>query len=155
MQSTPNVEKPSAAQVFTEYLSLMNQNAQNWEDLFAEDAVFESPYAPRTPGRLEGKAAICSFIKNALVQMQNLKFSNIRVYPTTNPNLVWAEYHGEAVAIATGRPYQQEYVLKLETREGQITLFCDYANPMAAIEAWGGTENLQQSFNLHNAEDAA
>ncbi|MBV9386069.1 MAG: nuclear transport factor 2 family protein [Chroococcidiopsidaceae cyanobacterium CP_BM_ER_R8_30] len=92
----------------------MNQNAQTWEDWFAEDVVFESPYAPRTPGRLEGKAAVCSFIKNALVQMQNLRFSNIRVYPTTNPNLVWAEFHGKAVAVATGRPYQQDYVLKLK-----------------------------------------
>lgn len=147
MQSAPNVEQSSAAQVLTEYLSLLNQNAQNWEDLFAEDAVFESPYAPHTPGRLEGKAAICSFIKNALFQMQNLRFSNIRVYPTANPNLVWAEYHGEAVAVATGRSYQQDYVVKLETREGQIISYCDYANPIATVEAWGGTENLQQSFN--------
>ena len=87
--------------------------------------------------------------------MQDLRFSNIRVYPTTNPNFVWAEFHGEAIVIATGRPYQQDYALKLETREGQIILYCGYANLIATVEAWGGTENLQQAFNPHHSEDAA
>jgi hypothetical protein len=84
--------------------------------------------------------------------MQNMRFSNIQVYPTTNPNLAWAEFHGEAVAVATVRSYQQDYVVKLETREGQIIHYRDYANPMATSEAWGGTESLQQAFD---AEDAA
>ncbi|MBV9386542.1 MAG: hypothetical protein JOZ78_08960 [Chroococcidiopsidaceae cyanobacterium CP_BM_ER_R8_30] len=46
-------------------------------------------------------------------------------------------------------------MVKLETREGQIILYYDYANPIATIGAWGGTENLQQAFNPHHAEDAA
>jgi ketosteroid isomerase-like protein len=65
----------------------MNQNAQNWEDLPAEDVVFEVPYAPLTLERLEGKEAVCNFIKNAGSQMQDLRFSSIQVYPTINPNL--------------------------------------------------------------------
>jgi uncharacterized protein len=147
MQSLPNVEQQTAAQVLTKLLALVISNDQTLEDLFAEDAVFETPYTPRTPGRLEGKAAVSNFIKTALSQMQDLRFSNIQVYPTTNPNLAWAEFHGEAVAVATGRPYHQDYVLKLETRKGQIVLYRDYANPIATIEAWGGTQNLQQAFN--------
>jgi|GEM_PF-6081447 len=35
MQLAPNVEQSSATQVLNELLLLMNQNAQNWEDLFA------------------------------------------------------------------------------------------------------------------------
>ena len=148
--------QPSAAQVLTELLSLVSKNVQTWEDLFAEDAVFESLYAPTPrPLRLEGKKAVCNVFKNARSQMQDLRFSNIQVYPTTNPNILWAEYHGEAVAVVTGRPYQQDYVVKLETREGQIIHYREYTNPISTIEAWGGTQNLQQAFNLHNAEDAA
>ena len=33
-------------------------------------------------------------------------FTYIRVYPTTNPNILWAEFHGEAVIVATGRHTQ-------------------------------------------------
>ena len=147
MQSSPNVEQQTAAQVLTKLLALVNRNDPTLEDLFAEDAVFETPYTLRTPRRLEGKAAISNFIKTALSQMQDLRFSNIQVYPTTNPNLAWAEFHGEAIAVATGRPYQQDYVLKLETREGQIVLYREYSNPMSTIEAWGDAQNLQQAFN--------
>jgi ketosteroid isomerase-like protein len=63
MQSAPNVEQLSAAQVFTKLMSFVS----TWEDLFAE----------------------------------------------------------------------QDYVLKLETREGQIVLYCVYENPMFVIDAFG------------------
>ena len=154
MQPAPTVEQPSAAQVITELLVLMNRNDRTWIDLFAENAVFESLYAPPTLEleRLEG-TAIYNLFKTALVQMP-LRFSNIRIYPTTNPNLAWAEFHGEAVVVATGRPYHQDYVLRLETRESRITHYREYSNPMSAIEAWGGLQNFQQAFP-HNAENAA
>lgn len=152
MQPAPNVEQQTTAQVLTEFLSLVSKNVQTWVNLLAEDAVFESPYASGTPGRIEGKAAFYNFIKNALFEMQGLMFTNIRVYPTTNPNILWAEFHGEAVAVATGRQYQQDYVIRLETREGKIIHYREYSNPMSAIEAWGGTENLRQSFNVDSAE---
>lgn len=130
----------------------MSKNDRTLVDLFAEDAVLESPYAPGTPERKIGRAAIYNFIKNALTQMQDLRYSNIRVYPTTNPNLLWAEFHGEAIAVATGRQYQQDYVLQLETREGKIVRYRTYSNPMSAIEAWGSTQDLHSYFNTDNAE---
>ena len=46
MQSVSNVEQSSAAQVFTEFLSLINQNAQTWEDLFAEDVSLSPSMLP-------------------------------------------------------------------------------------------------------------
>lgn len=54
MQPTPNVEQPAAAQVLTKVLSLVNNNDQTWVDLFAEDAVYECPYAPLTTKHYEG-----------------------------------------------------------------------------------------------------
>jgi ketosteroid isomerase-like protein len=154
MQPAPNVEQSPAAQVLTKLLALNKNDDQTWMDLFAEDAVFESPYAPLTTKRFEGKEAIYTLIKTVHVQMPDLRFSNIRIYPTTNPNIAWAEFHGEAVAVTTGCPYQQDYVVRVETREGQIVYYREYSNPMSAIKAWGGTQNLQQSFNADNAEDA-
>jgi ketosteroid isomerase-like protein len=65
-----------------------------------------------------------------------------------------AEGHEEAVIVATGRQYQQDYVIRLETREGKIIHFRKYWNPMLIIDAWGSTQNLHQSFNADNAKDA-
>ena len=137
MQPAPNVEQQTTEQVLTELLSLMSKGVQTWVDLLAEDAVVEFPYASSTPGRLEGKEAIYKYIKDALAQMQGLMFTNVRVYPTTNPNILWAEFHGESVIVPTGRYYQQDYALRLETREGKIVHYREYWNPMSAIKAWG------------------
>jgi uncharacterized protein len=137
MQPSPNAEQQTTVQILTELLSLVSQNVPTWVDLFAEDAVFESPYAPGTPKRVEGKVAVCNFIKTALTQLQDLRFSNIRAYPTTNPNVLWAEFHGEAVAATTGRPYQQDYVLQLETKEGKVVHYREYSNPLSTIAAFG------------------
>lgn len=86
-------------------------------------------------------------MKDVPAQMQNLIFTNIREYQTSNPNFLFAEVHGEALIVATGRHYQQDYVMRLETQEGKIIHYREYWNPIPALEVWGSPENLQQSFN--------
>lgn len=143
MQLAPNVEQQTAARVFTTLLSVISKDARACVDLMAEDVVVEFPYASGTLGRLEGKEAIYNYLEDALAQMPDLMFTNIRVYPTTNPNILWAEFHGEAVVVSTGRQYQQDYVIRLETREGKIVHHHEYSNPMSAIKAWDRTQNLR------------
>jgi uncharacterized protein len=152
MQLTPDQEQQTATQVLTTLLSVVGKDVQAWLDLFVENAVIEFPYAFTTPGRLEGKEALYNYMKDVPAQMQNLVFSNIQVYPTSNPNVVLAEVHGEADIVSTGRHYQQDYVMRLEIREGRIIHYREYWNPMPALEAWGSTENLSQSFNVDRTE---
>jgi uncharacterized protein len=141
----------SATQIFTTFLSLMVKDAQALVDLYAEDAVVEFPYAFDTPRRLEGKKAIYNYFKDTLAQMQNLRFTNIQVYPTIDPNVLWAEVQGEAIIAATGLPYQQEYAMRLEVRNGQIVYYREYWNPMIAIEGWANTQDWLQALTTENA----
>ena len=146
MQPVPNQERQTA-EAFAAHLALVGKDVQAWVDLFAENAVVEFPYASTTPGRLEGKEAIYNYMKDVPAQMQDLVFTNVRIYPTSNPNVLFAEVHGEAVIVSTGHHYQQDYVMRLETKEGKIIHYREYWNPIPALEAWGGTQNLRQSFN--------
>ncbi|MBD3887543.1 cupin domain-containing protein [Phormidium tenue FACHB-886] len=146
MQPVPD-QAQQTTEVFAAHLALVGKDVQAWVDLFAENAVVEFPYASTTPGRLEGKAAIYSYMKDVPAQMQDLVFNNVRIYPTSNSNVLFAEVHGEAVIVSTGRRYQQDYVMRLEMKEGKIIHYREYWNPVPASEAWGGTENLRQSFN--------
>ena len=102
----------------------------------------EFPYASAlgTPERLEGKSAIDSYMKDAIAQMQNLLFTNVRAYQTSNPNVLLAEVHGEALMVATGRQYQQDYVMRLETKDGKIVHYREYWNPSAVLETWSNTQ---------------
>lgn len=138
MQPVQNVELYTAAQVFAAHLTLIGEDVQAWADLLAEDAVVEFPYASAIglTDRFEGKAAIYNHMKDAVAQMQNLIFTNVREYPTSNPNILFAEVHGEAVIVATGRHYRQDYVMRLETKDGKIIHYREYWNPSVVLDTW-------------------
>ncbi|MBW4685489.1 MAG: nuclear transport factor 2 family protein [Komarekiella atlantica HA4396-MV6] len=140
-------QKQQTTEAFAAHLALVGKDIPAWVDLFAEDAVVEFPYASTTPGRLEGKEAIYNYMKDVPAQMQDLMFNNVQIYPTLNSNILFAEVHGEAVIVSTGRHYQQDYIMRLETKEGKIIHYREYWNPVTALKAWGGTQNLRQSFN--------
>jgi hypothetical protein len=149
MQTLP--DRDQIVQVFTTFLGLIVKDVQALIDLCAEDAVAEFPYAFDTPRRVEGKTAIYNYMKDALAQMQNLKFTNVRVYPTTT-NLLWAEVHGEATVAATGQLYEQDYVIRMETKEGKIVHYCEYWNPMLTIEGWASLKDWNQRPEIEDAE---
>jgi uncharacterized protein len=152
MQFLTETEKShTPAQLFADHLALIGKDIPAWVNLFAEDAVVEFPYASAlgSAERLEGKSALYNYMKDVPAKMQNLIFTNVREYQTSNPNLLLAEVHGEAVIAATGCHYQQDYVMRLEIKDGKIVHYREYWNPIPAIEAWGGTLNLRQSFNAN------
>jgi uncharacterized protein len=146
MQQTQNVDRLTIAEIFDAHLALIGTNVPAWADLLAEEAIFEFPYASAIGAftRYEGKSAIQNRIAESIAQMQNLTFTNVRKYITTNPNLLWAEVHGSAVIPTTGKDYQQDYVMRMETQAGKIVHYCEYWNPAPIIESWGNTLNLRQ-----------
>ena len=129
-------------EVFAAHLALIGTDVQAWSNLLAEDAVVEFPYASAlsSQGRLEGKSAIYNHMKNAVAQLQNWVFTDVREYQTLIPNVLFAEFHGEAVFVATGQPYQQDYVVRLETNNGKIIHYREYWNPVAILELMGSSE---------------
>ena len=134
MQPTQNEE------IFDTHLALMTaSNIEAWSELLAEDVVMEIPYAAALgmPPRLEGKAAICNHIKAGIVQMEKIAFTNVRKYPTVDPNALWVEFHGEAMISTTDRQYQQDYVTRMGFKDGKIVYLCDYFNPIAVMSAFG------------------
>lgn len=145
MQPFENVEQSTTAQIFAAHLALIATDIQAWADLLAEDAIVEFPYAAAlgSPERLEGKLAIYNYMQNAIAQMQNLTFTNIREYQTANPDVLLAEVYGEAMMVATGRHYQQDYVMRLETQAGKIRHYREYWNPGAVLDTWS---NSYQAF---------
>lgn len=116
-----------------EHLRLMVSDTEAWAQLLAEDVVVDFPYAPSLgwPGRLVGRKALYDHIKTALVDMPDLKFSNIRKFPTADPNVLWAEVHGSAYVPSTGKQYEQDYVVKMIVKDGKTVAYSEYWNPIA------------------------
>ncbi len=122
--------------IFAAHLALIGTDIDAWAKLLAEDAVVEFPYASAlgAPSRFVGKPAIYNHIKNATAQLQNWVFTDIREYQTSIPTVLLAEFHGEAVFVATGQLYQQDYVARLETKNGKIIHYREYWNPPTLTE---------------------
>jgi uncharacterized protein len=139
MQQPQNLYLQTISEIFDAHLALIGTNVPAWADLLAEEAIVEFPYASAlgVSTRFEGKSAICDRIAESIAQMRNLTFTNVRKYPTTNPNLLWAEVHGSAEITTTGRDYQQDYVMRMETQDGKIVHYCEYWNPTSILESWG------------------
>jgi uncharacterized protein len=141
MQPIQNIEQNPTSQVFATHLKLIGTNVDAWSELLAEDAVVEFPYATAlgASSRFVGKLAIYNHMKNATAQLQNWVFTDIRKYQTPIPTILLAEFHGEAVFVATGQLYQQDYVARLETNNSKIIHYREYWNPAPILELMGSS----------------
>jgi ketosteroid isomerase-like protein len=113
----------------------------------AEDAILEFPYAEAMglPSRLVGKPAIYNHMKNAVTQLQNWVFTDICKYQTPIANVLLAEFHGEAVFVATGQTYRQDYVARLEIMNDKIVCYREYWNPAPILELMGSSATVFSS----------
>ncbi len=144
MQPRQNLDRDTISEIFDTHLATIGNNVEAWANLLAEDVIVEFPYASALGAsqRLEGKEAIYNHVQAAIAQMQNLTFTNVRKYLTLNPNVLLAEVHGEAVIATTRRHYQQDYVMRMETKDGLIVHYREYWNPAPVMDAWGDTPNF-------------
>ncbi|UQA56438.1 nuclear transport factor 2 family protein [Polyangium aurulentum] len=141
-----NATKHDAAHALDQHLAFIARDIDRWLDLFADDAVVEFPYAP--PGfqaRLEGKAAIDTYFRPTPQTFGGLVFTNLRLYPTQDPDVALAEVHGSATIPATGKRYEQDYIMVLRTRAGKIVHYREYWNVTLALEAFGGADAVKSA----------
>lgn len=112
----------TAKELLLEYLGHIT-DADRAIELFAEDASIELPYLKSVgmPWQWKGKATIYEFLQNFPQTFSDFHFGKIEVLIET-PDQVFAEYHAESRVVPTGRPYIQNYMGRLVSEQGKITL---------------------------------
>jgi uncharacterized protein len=108
-----------------------------WEALLADDILWELPFAPALghPGRLEGRKAVETHANWFRGAVENFQFSDIRLYPLADPDGAVGEVRAAGRIRATGRDYQQEYVVFLRAAGGKIASLREYFDPTRAAKA--------------------
>jgi len=128
---------PDAFPLFTAMLKrvlghLVDQNADGFLSLMAEDAVMEFPYAPSgQPREAAGRAALAPYVAHVASFITIDSIEERSVHQTTDPAIVVLEFTGQGRAVASGQPYRQNYISVIETGDGRITRYRDYWNPLA------------------------
>ncbi|NOK11392.1 nuclear transport factor 2 family protein [Corallococcus exercitus] len=130
MDRTP----PELTRLMDAHLALIATDVERWLALFADDAVVEFPYAPSLggPARLEGISAIRAYFAPITKHFQGLTFTNARRYPGADGQTGWLEVHGTATLQPGNIPYAQDYVMRMQVRDGRIAHYREYWNPLAA-----------------------
>ena len=100
-----------------------------WMEIYAPDAVHEFPFAPEgAPSRLVGRDAIIAYMRQLPGRIRFGHFSDIRVREAGDELIVEATGHHRNVADDT--PRDISYVWFITRRNGHVTHFRDYMNPL-------------------------
>jgi hypothetical protein len=114
-------------------------------DLFARDGVLRYPFAPPgTPQELRGREAIRDFHgrasrRRALLDMDGV---DLVVWRTDDPEVVVVEIEHYGRSQVLGGPYRFRALGVIRVRNGEITSYDDYMDPIAQAALMGRTADL-------------
>jgi ketosteroid isomerase-like protein len=107
-----------------------------WIELWADDGVCEFPFAsPGRPRLLQGKEQILAYMTTYPSRIFIEGVDKLRVHPALDPHVVVVEMTIKGRAVETDKPYNQQYVIVAETRDGKLTHYREYWNPLVLDEA--------------------
>jgi ketosteroid isomerase-like protein len=131
------VSVPAAADLLRRHIETLVDDNASWQTLLADDVVWELPFAPALghPARVSGRADVMKFAAWFVGAVENFRFFDVRVHAFADPDAAVAEVKGEGRIKATGRVYQQEYVVFLRASAGKIAYLREYFDPTRAAKA--------------------
>ena len=112
------------------------QQSQRLE-LFAEDGVKEIPFAPRMiePRAWRGRAELERNAAENAGRFAGIAHVDVRIFPSEDPNELWATSRMGPEATFHGRRYPQEFVHYFLLEDGRIKLWREYFNSSVLGEA--------------------
>ncbi|MGF6935063.1 ketosteroid isomerase-like protein [Paraburkholderia sp. UCT70] len=109
--------------------ALQAGDVDGWMKMYAADPVHEFPFAPAGwVTKLEGRHAIASYMAHLLASIRLGSFSDVRARQVGNELIVEATGHHRRVS--DNAPWELSYVWFITLREGRVTHFRDYMNPL-------------------------
>jgi len=111
--------------------ALKSGDVDGWMEIYAPDAVHEFPFAPEGGvGRLDGRDEIRGYM-SGVVNAGLLRFgpySDVRVRDAGDETIV--EANGNHERTSDDAPLLLSYVWFITRRDGLVTHFRDYMNPL-------------------------
>ncbi|GHD65622.1 nuclear transport factor 2 family protein [Streptomyces goshikiensis] len=125
--------RPEPADLYRHGLRLLlDKDIPAWVDLWDENGIFEFPFAPEGwPTRLEGKAAVADYMRGYPDHIDLHAFPEVAVHQTTEPETIVVEMRGTGRLVATDAPFDMRYIAVVTVRNGLISHYRDYWNPLA------------------------
>ncbi|MGI5446580.1 nuclear transport factor 2 family protein [Streptomyces sp. CA-243310] len=115
---------------------LLEKDVPAWMDLWDDDGILEFPFAPPGwPARLEGRRAIADYMRPYPDHIDLHDFPEVTVHRTSVPETIVVEMRGVGRLVKTGGPFDMTYIAVVTVRNGLMTSYRDYWNPLAVQES--------------------
>ncbi|WAC91857.1 nuclear transport factor 2 family protein [Mycobacterium sp. Aquia_213] len=95
-----------------------------------DDVRFELPYENAVPD--SGQDGIRDLLGSMFVMFEKFTITLTDIYDLLDPNMLVARYRGDALGRAKPVVYQNDYIGVFEFRDGKITLWREFDNPMVS-----------------------
>ena len=113
-------------------------DGEDYFDLLADDVVVEYVISvPGYPRRVEGRQGVIDLYTGYDDYMAVRAADNLRVYRDQEASVVVLEYEVHGESVLTGRPYDNRFVSIITVRDGKVTHWRDYLDPIAVFDASG------------------
>ena len=113
-------------------------DGEDYFDLLADDVVFEYVISvPGYPKRVEGRQNIIDLYSDYDSFMTVRSADNLGVYRDLAASVVVLEYEVHGESVQTGRPYNNRFVSIVTIKNGKVTWWRDYLDPIAVSDAAG------------------
>lgn len=141
--------KKGPEKVFRRLLDLMlAKDMDAVADLWARDGIAEFPFAVgSSPRRLSGREEIRDYLSGYPDLMDMREVVALSVRRTDDPDTVILEWTSAGRTVRTSEPYRLDYIVVLTVRDGLITLYRDFWNPVAAAQAAGALPELAEALH--------
>ncbi|MBT2540696.1 nuclear transport factor 2 family protein [Streptomyces sp. ISL-44] len=114
---------------------LLEKDVPAWVELWDDNGVLEFPFAPEGwPLRLEGKAAVGDYMRHYPDHVDLHDFPDVEIHQTTVPETIVVEMRGVGRLVETDSPFDMTYIAVVTVKEGRITSYRDYWNPLAVSQ---------------------
>ncbi len=111
---------------------------EDYFDLLADDVVFEYVISvPGYPKRIEGRQNVIDLYSGYDEFMTVHSADNLHVYRDPEASVVVLEYEVHGESVQTRRPYDNRFVSIVTVKDGKVTHWRDYLDPIAIFNATG------------------
>jgi ketosteroid isomerase-like protein len=118
-------------------------DGEDYFDLLADDVVFEYVISvPGYPKRVEGRRNIIDLYSGYDAFITVGGADSLRVYRDPKESVVVLEYEVHGESVQTGRPYNNRFVSIVTIKNGKVTWWRDYLDPVAVFDAAGWPNSL-------------
>ena len=112
------------------YAALAVEDQDAALSMLAPDAMLHAPYNPNGDATDAGIRSFPAsmYVVGAMQTYDNLVFEDREYSVAANGGTVWIEAEGRLRVAATGKPYENRYVFKIELSDDGISKITEYTN---------------------------